>query len=464
MRRPTAPPFAALFVLASLQALPLTAADGDLDPSFDGDGFHRYADPLSFSHTAAIVAPDGALVVFGSIPVTGAPAFHWRRLEVGAISPLCTFLPPGTDVVQARGAVFDAEGRLLLLANVRPAGESEFALGLVRFLYPACDPDETFGGDGYVVHAPVVASHSQRYAAGLATARWLILPPTLYGRRVLVAFSMEASGGGYSAFLLRLLHDGAIDTGFGGGDGVAPVGDDWFATGIARTPDSRFVVAGQTGGSDADTVVRRFDRDGGLDSSFGDGGTASVDLTPSGGSEDALGAVSIGADGRIWLAGRTWSGSTSDAVAAIAVLSAGGILDPSFSGDGWRTFAIAGAPNTRFRAASAQGDGRVLVTGNFEDPATAGDDEAFVARFTRAGALDSSFAAAGVRSFALDGIEAGEDLGTAVANRPDGRLWVAGSTAIDDGFGGTHYRPFVALLRNALIFADSFERGSTAAW
>lgn len=464
MRRPATAPCVSLFVLTALAAIPLAAADGDLDPSFDADGFHRYAEAASFSFTSAIVAPDGATVVFGAIPATGAPAFHWRRLEIGSISSLCTFVPPGTDIVRPQGATFDAEGRLLLLAHVRLSGDSKFSLGVLRYVYPACDLDETLGGDGYVVHAPALAGFSERYAAGLATARWLIFPPSNYGRRILVAFTMQATNGSYSAFLLRLLHDGALDTGFGGGDGVAPVGDDWFATGIGRTPDARFVVAGQTGGSDADTVVRRFDRDGALDPAFGNSGTARVDLTPSGGSEDALGAVSIGADGRIWLAGRTWSGSPADAVAAVAVLSAGGVLDPSFSGDGWRTFAIAGAPRTRFRAASAQGDGRVLVAGDFEDPATASDDEAFVARFTRAGALDSSFAAAGVRSFALDGVEAGEDLGTAVAIRPDGRLWVAGSTATDDGFGGTAYRPFVALLRNALIFADSFERGSIFAW
>src|SRR5690606_30204292 len=126
--------------------------------------------------------------------------------------------PPGTDSVQVRGAAFDADGRLLLLAHVRLSGDSEFSLGVLRYHYPACDLDETLGGDGYVVHAPALAGFSERYAAGLATARWLIFPPSNYGRRILVAFSMQATNGSYSAFLLRLLHDGALDTGFGGGD------------------------------------------------------------------------------------------------------------------------------------------------------------------------------------------------------------------------------------------------------
>ena len=79
--------------------------------------------------------------VFGAIPATGAPAFHWRRLEVGTISALCTFLPPGTDIVRPGGAAFDAEGRLLLLAHVRLSGDSEFSLGVLRYAYPACDLD-----------------------------------------------------------------------------------------------------------------------------------------------------------------------------------------------------------------------------------------------------------------------------------------------------------------------------------
>jgi len=203
MRRPATAPCVSLFVLTALAAIPLAAADGDLDPSFDADGFHRYAEAASFSFTSAIVAPDGATVVFGAIPATGAPAFHWRRLEIGSISSLCTFVPPGTDIVRPQGATFDAEGRLLLLAHVRLSGDSKFSLGVLRYVYPACDLDETLGGDGYVVHAPALAGFSERYAAGLATARWLIFPPSNYGRRILVAFTMQATNGSYSAFLLR---------------------------------------------------------------------------------------------------------------------------------------------------------------------------------------------------------------------------------------------------------------------
>ena len=453
----------ALALLAAAAPACLRAADGDLDPLFDGDGLFVYVPDGPYSRTRALGAPDGAAVVFGDLPVTGAPAFHWRRLDPSGISPPCTFQPPGADLVQVRDATFDADGRLLLLADVRLNGQSERGLGVARYLYPACVPDAELDGDGYVHHAPAPAGLSGTFGAAISTARWTLLPP-LWNHRILVAFSMQDASSTWYALLLRLRDDGTLDTGFGGGDGIAQAGE-LFAHALRRDLAGGFLLAGVVEDpSDSDTVVRRFDRDGALDTLFGESGTATLDLSPSGASHDELGALSVGPDGRIWLAGRTHTGSTSEADAAIAVLRADGAPDPGFSGDGWRLFEVAGAPFTSFRSVVAQGDGRVLAAGNFENPAEPDDEEALVVRFDGSGALDPVFGPGGVRVFAFDGVPGGDDAAAAVVVRPDGRLWVAGSTEADDGFGDTVFPPFLALLRNGYLFADGFERGSTGAW
>lgn len=106
---------------------------------------------------------------------------------------------------------------------------------------------------------------------------------------------------------------GAVDTSFGGGDGVAAIPDTSelpSTVGLRAGPDGALTVAGSFG-------IRRFSADGAPDGSFGNGGA--VDIR-------ALGSTAVLGDGRLIVA----SAYTPD----VNAFTNDGLADPTFGGDG----------------------------------------------------------------------------------------------------------------------------------
>ena len=85
-------------------------------------------------------------------------------------------------------------------------------------------------------------------------------------------------------------------------------------------------MASSVGGGTTDTVVARFEPDGGLDPTFGNGGVQVIDL---GRHEGAFGDLALRSDGDIVLGGATCNGP-ADADALALRLNPGGELDDSF--------------------------------------------------------------------------------------------------------------------------------------
>src|SRR6266851_950649 len=103
--------------------------------------------------------------------------------------------------------------------------------------------------------------------------------------RILVAGAAFTGDPGYSIVLARFLPDGAADTSFGVNGGVSAVLPVSFrANAMAVQPDGKIVVAGSTDnalfGANAliDMALARFDADGNLDPSFGNGGVVLTDV------------------------------------------------------------------------------------------------------------------------------------------------------------------------------------------
>lgn len=122
-----------------------------------------------------------------------------------------------------------------------------------------------------------------------------------------------------------LLSAGDLDATFGTG-GLMTTGFTGStvdtSTAVARDASGRIVVAGNQGGTN-DVIVARYLPGGALDTSFGNGGKAVIDL----GGADFAGAIAIDGSG-IYLAG------ASGFNMALARLTSGGALDTSFDGDG----------------------------------------------------------------------------------------------------------------------------------
>jgi len=182
---------------------------------------------------------------------------------------------------------------------------------------------------------------------------------------------------------------------------------------IARDSFGRLVTAGTTvtpEGMRRLTVWRRTVA-GALDAGFGTGGVFVYDnaaLAASGGAD-----VAVDASNRVLVAG--WFGDDLHRTdAAVMRLTSGGALDTTFSGDGIVTFDD--GEDEVAAAVAVDGAGRVLLAGS----ARTADNSAgymFLARLTSAGALDNTFATAGIYE-STDTGDRGWDVAMASGNRP----------------------------------------------
>lgn len=186
---------------------------------------------------------------------------------------------------------------------------------------------------------------------------------------------------------------GDLDPSFGN-DGVVRTSFSGYAFAEAVTvqEDGRIVVAGNNYGyEDSEAIVTRYLPDGTLDPSFGDGGTAALDL-PEG---SRIGDVAE-SHGSLLVAGDTpeqgqAKGDTGSDV-LVAQLKENGALDTAFSGSGIVTIDVG-----HFDGAAGVGvldDGRIVVGGGMAGRPL---KRSFLfARLTAEGARDSTFGTNGV--------------------------------------------------------------------
>jgi uncharacterized delta-60 repeat protein len=209
----------------------------------------------------------------------------------------------------------------------------------------------------------------------------------IQGAKLVVA-GRARDGGDVKVALARYNGNGSLDTSFGnGGTALLAAGDagEAHAFDVAIDSAGRIVVAGYAIGMDQQRLLlARFDANGHSDASFGTGGVA---LHPIGT------AWSVVMDGdRIVVAGSDDSGDV-----LIARFDGAGNLDPSFSG-GAVTTAL-GQPGEEAVAMGLVRDanGRYVVAGTVGDLRLAYSNRtAFVARYTASGAPDDSFGSGGV--------------------------------------------------------------------
>jgi uncharacterized delta-60 repeat protein len=158
---------------------------------------------------------------------------------------------------------------------------------------------------------------------------------------------------------------------------------------------------------------------GDLDSSFGSGGVARVDL----GATEFANGVAVGPDGRIVVAGTSQSAGNESML--VARLAAGGALDTSFGFGTGAAHVQIGTGMDEGNGMVLQPDGKIVVVGTDSNgPA------ALVARFTSAGALDGGFGTDGLTQVAPP---MGAALGRGVALQPDGKILLGGDAPFSGG-------------------------------
>ncbi len=357
-------------------ASPASAAPGDLDLSWSGDG-RLVANPSpSFDPAFGVaVQEDGKVVVVG---VAGGKIFVARYLTGGTLDTtfsgdgkVFTDLGPGTDgavdvAVQDDGKIVVAGGRNLF------SGAARFAL--VRYnANGTLDP--TFSGDGRVTADFPGAEEEVREMAIQDDGKIVIAGESRPGQgHVLTAVARYTANGAPDP---TFSGDGyrAVDVGVGyeGGQGVAVQPDGRILTtsglrGPGATPEWR-------------TVILRFTVNGQLDPSWS--GDGRVVRSVVAGYED-LHAIGLADDGTVVVAGE------GEGRLLLQRYLANGAPDNSFSGDGVQVTNLPGAVEW-ITSLVRQADGKVVVAGGMAGAGRRG----FVARYLTDGTLDSGYSGDG---------------------------------------------------------------------
>ena len=344
-----------------------------------------------------------------------------------------------------------ADGRFLAAgmvvgANALPPGTSE-NLAVARYL-PNGALDDSFGNGGLM---------QLDIQSGPDSAQAVKLMPN---RGILVGAKLTT--GAYADFgLVKLRHDGSLDTTFGELDagsarkgyarldiGGPSVHDDLEA--LAVTSEGRIVAAGVTrvahgNFSYPQAVVARFTAVGEVDTSFGGG--AGYVVLPQFVAEagDAVTGIALdqagnlGSDNRIVIVGYTSGRNT----AFVARFNANGTLDTTFGTGGSVVLQAAtsgGQPTgvSRIMAARLAKDGKILILGDGSDRGMT------VMRLNTNGAIDASFGTNGRTTIKYSG-SSEYDEPASLALQGNGKI-VAAGYATSRLTGTPHQDFFVARL------------------
>jgi uncharacterized delta-60 repeat protein len=188
--------------------------------------------------------------------------------------------------------------------------------------------------------------------------------------------------------------NGSLDTSFGDGGIVTTFfSQGSYAFAVALQSDGKIIAAGthfvdfNPGDmSDTDFALARYNPDGSLDTTFGSGGTVTTDFF---GTEDDVFSVLIQSDGKIVAVGSANDPADFYDFAAVRYLS-NGTIDTTFGVAGKVSTDFGGRGFDRAHSAAVQVDGKI-VTAGFATSVDGISENFAVARYSSSGVLDTTF-------------------------------------------------------------------------
>ena len=309
--------------------------------------------------------------------------------------------------VIAYGIAFQPDGRLIVGGYVEYGNGAPQDFGLAR-LNRDGTLDANFGSSGRAITS---------LGSGADIGRDLLIQPD--GKIVLAGYSDSPSGGFSNPdfALVRYNANGSLDTSFGSGGktklGIsAPSSGGDYAYKIGLQADGKLVVSGSvdnqtTNTSYYDFCVARFDANGSLDTSFGNGGKVSVGVGTGG---DYAVAQAIQKDGKILVAGSSEGFQAqsspldgfSDTSFSVTRFTSDGVLDQTFGQGGKARFKLTDGHDFA-RDILLQPDGKIIIAGNSDNgiySVTLGRPSVVTGitaiRINPDGSLDTSFGVNGI--------------------------------------------------------------------
>jgi uncharacterized delta-60 repeat protein len=313
--------------------------DGSLDATFGGGGRVTTDFGGSDAASAVTIQSDGKIVAAGR---GGGGDFALARYNVdGSLD--ATFGSGGRVTTNfggfdsALGVALQADGKIVAAGG--GGSGSDFALAR----YNADGSLDVSFGSGGTVTTNVTAFEAATAAAVQSDGK-------------IVTTGSTFSSGFQQFALIRYNADGSLDTGFGAGGIITTdfgLGSG-FGGALAVQEDGKIVAAGRAG---TDFLVARYNADGSPDASFGSGGNVTTDF--GGTLFDAAFGVDLQSNGKIVAAGTPFGGPSPDF--ALARYNADGSLDASFGNGGTVTTDFGGF-DVAF-GVRLQADGKIVAAG-----------------------------------------------------------------------------------------------------
>ena len=324
--------------------------NGSLDTTFSGDG--KVTTAIGSGTDVAnyvVMQSDGKIVAAGYSHNGSNVDFAVVRYNTdGSLDT--TFSSDGivTTAVGSlndtgRSVVVQSDGKILVVGSSENLTDSDFAV--VRYNTDG-SLDTTFSSDGKVTTA-IGLDNDNANAVVLQSDGKIVVAGISFG-----TFEVFA--------VVRYNTDGSLDTTFSSdGKVTTAIGSRQDqARSVVVQSDGKIVAAGLSdNGSNYDFAVIRYASDGSLDTTFsGDGKlTTAVGL-----GIDIANSVVMQSDGKIVAAGYSYNVSSEDF--AVVRYNSDGSLDTTFSGDGIVTTAV-GAGSDFGYAVAMQSDGKIVVAG-----------------------------------------------------------------------------------------------------
>ena len=355
-----------------------SAAPGDVDPSFNAGVISSqfFSDFLY----AVAVQPDGKIVIGGVFNVVaGVPRNGLARLNPdGSLDP--TFVPPPFsqgDLVAPLRIIIQPDGKILVAGNDFRIGGTTYQL--IR-LNSDGSVDASFSLP--IINSPIF---------GLA------LQPD---GKILIGGEFSTIGTFERRVVARLNSNGTLDTTFDIGLPFANHSGRTYA--IAIQPDGKIIAGGRitlTVGTTTFNNVVRLNSNGTPDTSF----------SVAGDSLDAVQAIIVQADGKIYLGGSS-SGNTGSRNSLTRV-NPNGSVDSSYNS----TVALGGSISDLLQEPS----GKVIAVGNF--CATPFEQGCTISRFNTNGSRDIFYPITPNCTF-----QGPDNTPVAIARQSDGKILIGG--------------------------------------
>ncbi len=244
--------------------------------------------------------------------------------------------------------------------------------------------------------------------------------------------------------LKKFNSDGSVDSSFGlGGKAVVDLDSIGISFPVINTfavqSDGKILLAGYYL---ANFLLIRLNADATVDSSFGTNGAAIKDIN----GIDRASVIGFQSDGKIIVAGDAGFDFT------VARFNANGSIDNSFGTAGASSIDISGSGSVDIpRAMKVQSDDKIVVSGITMGGGA--DPDMTAVRFNGDGSIDNSFGTLGIAEINIDGASGPHEYVSSLAIQPDGKIVLTGESqgatndmaiarlntdgSVDTTFGGT---------------------------